>query len=453
MRIASNGNVGIGTTSPSTKFVVSNAGASGFEVDPIGGVSSGVLLQAYNRSTSAYMAQSYYALSHTFNVGSGGGTRAVDINSNGSVGIGTTSPIKTLQINATTASIRLEENSASAKRLELSIDSSAVARISANQSGQSIAFETVGSERLRIAADGNVGIGTTSPGYKLDVVQTTNDTYIRAKTTTAGAYFSADSATDGYYGYSLYNGSTEKWFIGGYGSADLGFSLSKGGTQYMTILRGNGNVGIGTTSPGYKLEVAGDGRFVKSTDQIIKIETTSGTDNARVDFITPSKSYTIQNLQTGAANALIFYDLSASAERMRISSAGSVGIGTTSPTTTLHVAGSARVTTTFTLDATLTDYSSVASSIAGANNLFTQATGSYTSAFFKYTVTNGVNARSGEVMAVWNGGSAQYTDNSTLDIGSTTAVTASVSIVGGDVQFNIQTNTSGWSLKSLATFM
>jgi hypothetical protein len=56
-------------------------------------------------------------------------------------------------------------------------------------------------------------------------------------------------------------------------------------------------------------------------------------------------------------------------------------------------------------------------------------------------------------MAVWNGGSVQFTDNSTLDIGSTTAVTASVSVVGGDVQFNIQTNTSGWSLKSLATFM
>jgi hypothetical protein len=130
----------------------------------------------------------------------------------------------------------------------------------------------------------------------------------------------------------------------------------------------------------------------------------------------------------------------------------SLGIGV-SPTSALHVAGSARVTTTFTLDATLTDYASVASSIAGANNLFTQATGSYTSAFFKYTVTNSTNARSGEVMAIWNGGSVQFTDNSTLDIGSTTAVTASVSIVGSDVQFNIQTNTSGWSLKSLATFM
>jgi len=98
MIITGAGNVGIGTTSPAAKFVVSNAGASGLEIDPTGGISSGVLLQAYNRSTSAYMAQSYYALAHTFNVGSGGGTRALDINSNGNVGIGTTAPVRKLEV-------------------------------------------------------------------------------------------------------------------------------------------------------------------------------------------------------------------------------------------------------------------------------------------------------------------------------------------------------------------
>ena len=86
----SSGSVGIGTLFPATKFVVSNAGASGLEIDPIGGVGSGVLFQAYNRSTSAYMAQSYYALSHTFNVGSGGATRVVDITSGGNLLVGTT---------------------------------------------------------------------------------------------------------------------------------------------------------------------------------------------------------------------------------------------------------------------------------------------------------------------------------------------------------------------------
>jgi hypothetical protein len=111
------------------------------------------------------------------------------------------------------------------------------------------------------------------------------------------------------------------------------------------------------------------------------------------------------------------------------------------------------VGSTLTIDQTLTDYATVASSIAGSNNVFTQNTGSYTSAFFKYTVSNGGNTRAGEVIATWNGTTTEFTDFSTVDIGNTTAVTASISIVSGQVQFNVQTNSSGWRIKSLATFM
>jgi hypothetical protein len=68
-------------------------------------------------------------------------------------------------------------------------------------------------------------------------------------------------------------------------------------------------------------------------------------------------------------------------------------------------------------------------------------------------VSNGANARSGEVIAVWNGSSAQYTDYSTLDIGSTSGVVPSVSVVGSDVLFNITTGTSGWRLKATVTYL
>jgi hypothetical protein len=134
--------------------------------------------------------------------------------------------------------------------------------------------------------------------------------------------------------------------------------------------------------------------------------------------------------------------------------ATSASFATTATTAaTASYATNLTVASTLTLDATLTDYASVASSIVGSNNLFTQNTGSYTSAFFKYTARNGSNTRAGEVISAWNGITTTFTDFSTVDIGDTSAVTASISIVSGQAQFNVQTNSSGWSIKSIGTFM
>ncbi len=111
------------------------------------------------------------------------------------------------------------------------------------------------------------------------------------------------------------------------------------------------------------------------------------------------------------------------------------------------------ITNSYRFDATLNDYATVISSISGTNNLFTQPTGSFTAGFYKYTVTNSTNARTGEVMAVWNAGNIEFTDFSTVDLGNTLVVSASVTIVSAEAQLNIITNTSGWSIKALATYM
>jgi hypothetical protein len=79
LTILGNGNVGIGTTSPAYKFVVSNSGAAGLEVDPVSPtIAGGVDLLFYNRSTSAYKGASFLACQFYF----GGGN----------VGIGVTNP-------------------------------------------------------------------------------------------------------------------------------------------------------------------------------------------------------------------------------------------------------------------------------------------------------------------------------------------------------------------------
>ena len=104
-------------------------------------------------------------------------------------------------------------------------------------------------------------------------------------------------------------------------------------------------------------------------------------------------------------------------------------------------------------DGTLTDRATVLSTIVGTNNLFTQATGSYTSAFGKYTIFNGTNARAGEFITVWNGTTSTYTDVSTTDIGDTSPIVFSSIIVGSNIEIDAVAGASGWRIKMLTTFI
>ena len=164
------GNVGIGTVNPTTKFVISNAGVSGLEIDPTGGVSSGVLIQAYNRSTSAYMAQSYYALTHTFNVGSGAATRALDITSAGDVGIGNTSPNDKLDVSGNVSANAF--NAVGTLARYNGTGGVAIAGLGGTPYAYISAYSDSGGtgKNLVLQKDGgNVGINTTSPSAKLHV--------------------------------------------------------------------------------------------------------------------------------------------------------------------------------------------------------------------------------------------------------------------------------------------
>jgi hypothetical protein len=88
MRLDASGNFGIGTTSPVNKLVVSNAGASGLEISPNGGVGSGPFLLAYNRSTTVYMPMTHYGSTFSFYVSTTGAIRAMDIDATGNLLLG-----------------------------------------------------------------------------------------------------------------------------------------------------------------------------------------------------------------------------------------------------------------------------------------------------------------------------------------------------------------------------
>jgi hypothetical protein len=109
--------------------------------------------------------------------------------------------------------------------------------------------------------------------------------------------------------------------------------------------------------------------------------------------------------------------------------------------------------TSLTISQSLTINQNTASLASGAQTISTNLTGSYTSAFYKYTLASGSNARAGQVMAVWNGANIQYTDVATNDIGTTSNVALTASLSGGNVLLTTTLPSSGWTVKTLVNLL
>jgi hypothetical protein len=123
-----------------------------------------------------------------------------------------------------------------------------------------------------------------------------------------------------------------------------------------------------------------------------------------------------------------------------------VGIGNTSPASKLHVTGDTTVSGSLILSSSL--YAAQGGSATTSTAIVTVATGSYRAGFFDYTISSGSNARAGTVMSVWNGASVQFTDNSTLDIGDTSAVTMSVDLSGANARLLAGPSTGTWTVST-----
>jgi hypothetical protein len=141
-----------------------------------------------------------------------GGAEAMRIDSSGNVGIGTSSPDTRLHIDgATNTTVRVtsttntdfrgfgigaaEADTTEYASLKMNIDTGELRLTSGNNTyGGFETFYTNGSERMRIDPSGNVGIGTTSPDYRL-VLNGTGDTRlgIRVGDTLVGAFQATSS--------------------------------------------------------------------------------------------------------------------------------------------------------------------------------------------------------------------------------------------------------------------
>jgi hypothetical protein len=90
---------------------------------------------------------------------------------------------------------------------------------------------------------------------------------------------------------------------------------------------------------------------------------------------------------------------------------------------------------------------------SGTQTISTNATSSFTAAFYNYTIASGSNTRAGQFIATWNGGSIQYMDNSTVDIGSTLPVALTASLSGANVLLTSTLPSTGWTIKTLVNLI
>ena len=100
---------------------------------------------------------------------------------------------------------------------------------------------------LSIDVNGNVGIGTTAPGFPLNMANTLGDKI---------ALFGSSGV---HYGLGVQNNLLQIHTDTSGGDVAFGYGSSAAMTETMRI-KGNGNVGIGTASPAYKLDVNGTAR-------------------------------------------------------------------------------------------------------------------------------------------------------------------------------------------------
>jgi hypothetical protein len=281
--------------------------------------------------------------------------------SGGKVGIGTSSPLSALSL----SQVLSQSNTANQTIGELSfvgfnrpLASASILAQSPNWDDVShLIFKTSpgasgATERLRITADGNVGIGTSSPASLLDVRTTDNSAAITVGRTdaTAGALYLGNSGHGVMRNYATTND------VGLYTTnANIYLSASGAGNTGQFALLNGGNVGIGVPVPAQKLDVAGNiaasgslGVLLNSQDRPLITRGwdafTSGNYSGAGRWglfmesgalIMGVPAIASRNFQWATYNA----NSTVAAQLMTLTQTGNLGLGTTTPDQQMEVSG------------------------------------------------------------------------------------------------------------------
>jgi len=114
----------------------------------------------------------------------------------------------------------------------------------------------------------------------------------------------------------------------------------------------------------------------------------------------------------------------------------------------IGVSGSFGITGSLLISQSLLRNQNILITAAGTNALTNDLTGSYTAAFYNYTLASASNARAGQFTAVWSGNNIQYMDNSTVDIGNTSGAVLNATLSNGFIVVSGVFATGNWNFKS-----
>jgi hypothetical protein len=379
MRIDSSGKVGIGTTSPSGRLTIGKSTtADDIFIDATAAASySGDIVINSNRSFENNILSKLdtewngtrvtsirgLAGADTTNKDDGylsfqtasAGTlaEAMRIDSSGNVGIGTTDPNgRNLYIKGGGAYIGLDSTTGGFTTIEGFDNGTKRWRIGQAGfpavDGFAIYTGTSDTERMRITATGDVGIGTSSPTAKLEVSEggstaAQGDTDLLVRHSSAAGTTAQVQILAGNTGFSnLYLSDTDLYSVGGfiYSHSSNYLATNVNGSERMRI-DSSGNVGIGA-SPVAGLHIQTSTRSLSLAPSAtgggggsyILMGNSDSAGVAGPNVITSGN----RNLQFGVGDDFSSATGGTFSEYMRIDSSGNVGIGTSSPSAKLHVA-------------------------------------------------------------------------------------------------------------------
>lgn len=342
MRIFSNGNIGIATTTDAGYRVDVNgilrafrntAGASTIVSQSQSG--NVALFQVTNPDGTWNLETG--RVTGAFTIFQSGATTRLLISDTGNVGIGTTTPQQKFVVsNAGAEGIEFVPGASSNSNQILSYNrsTSAYSDLVTRAATYNVQIGTTGA--LYINASGAVGIGTTSPTARLDVLDGT----IRSRTTAGNiSDLAGGTITLTNSGGGIIDNTANTLFL--QSASDIVFRGTSPSFVERVRFTSSGNVGIGTSSPQDFIHM-----MPVTSPSYMRFGFAPAFANiyGRIGHNGNSGGFEILSQYDGAnvgSGVIRFINgLSGSTtEKMRISHDGNVGIGTTSPTSKLHVIG------------------------------------------------------------------------------------------------------------------